>query len=54
MPSKTPKQRRLMGAALAAKRGAKTFPEAQKIAGQMSEKQLEDFARKPKKGKSYL
>ena len=56
MPSKTTKQRNLMGAALAAKRGKKSFPEAEKIAGQMSEKQLEDFARKPKarKGKSYL
>lgn len=56
MPSKTPSQRRLMGAALAAKRGKKTFPEAQKIAGQMSEKQLEDFAKGPakKKGKTYL
>jgi hypothetical protein len=45
-----------MGAALAAKRGAKSFPMAQKIAGQMSESQLEDFARKPKasKKKSYL
>ena len=42
-----------MGAALNAKRGGKSFPEAQKIAGQMGEKQLEDFARKPKK-KSYL
>jgi hypothetical protein len=40
-----------MGAALSAKRGNKTFPEAEKIASQMSEKQLEDFARKPK---SYL
>jgi hypothetical protein len=55
MPSKSSKQRNLMGAALAAKRGAKTFPAAQKIAGQMTEKQLEDFARKPKlKKKSYL
>ena len=53
MPSKSAKQRRLMGAALNAKRGGKSFPEAEKIAGQMSEKQLEDFARKPKK-KSYL
>jgi hypothetical protein len=44
-----------MGAALSAKRGKKTFPEAEKIAGQMSEKQLEDFARKPKAKKgSYL
>jgi hypothetical protein len=55
MPSKSNKQRRLMGAALAAKRGAKSFPEAKKIAGQMTEKQLEDFARNPKpKKKSYL
>ena len=43
-----------MGAALNAKRGGKTFPLAQKIAGQMNENQLEDFAKKPKKGKSYL
>lgn len=43
-----------MGAALAAKRGASTFPEAKKVASQMSEKQLEDFARNPKKKKSYL
>jgi hypothetical protein len=54
MPSKTAAQRRLMGAALSAKRGGKSFPLAQKIAGQMSEKQLEDFARKPKAKKSYL
>lgn len=53
MPSKTPKQRRLMGAALAVKRGeSKGFPEAKKVAGSMSEKKLEDFARnKPKKKK---
>jgi len=46
-----------MGAALGAKRGAKSFPLAQKIAGQMSEKQLSDFASNPvakvKKAKSY-
>jgi hypothetical protein len=57
MPSKSTKQRNLMGAALAAKRGAKTFPEAQRIAGQMTEKQLEDFAKKPAKPakpKTYL
>jgi len=56
MPSKTPAQRRLMGAALAAKRGGKSFPLARKIAGQMTETQLEDFARKTpakKKSKSY-
>jgi hypothetical protein len=49
MPAKSASQRRLMGAALAAKRGGKTFPEARKVASQMSEKQLEDFARKKKK-----
>jgi hypothetical protein len=57
MPSKTPAQRRLMGAALKAKRGGKAFPMARKIAAQMTESQLEDFARKspqPKKKKSYL
>jgi hypothetical protein len=52
MPSKTPKQRRLMGAALSVKRGeSKGFPEAKKVAGSMTEKQLEDFARKPKKSR---
>jgi len=49
MPAKSASQRRLMGAALSAKRGGKTFPEARKVASQMSEKQLEDFARKKKK-----
>lgn len=48
MPAKTQKQRNLMGAALAAKRGAQTFPEAMKLAKQMSEQQLVDFAKKPK------
>jgi hypothetical protein len=46
-----------MGAALAAKRGKSSFPEAQKIAGQMTEDQLKDFASSPKakkKGRSYL
>jgi hypothetical protein len=41
-----------MGAALAAKRGAKTFPLAQKISGQMSESQLVDFAKAVKKERS--
>jgi hypothetical protein len=43
-----------MGAALAVKRGeTKGFPEARKVAGSMSEKQLQDFATKakPKKKK---
>jgi Protein of unknwon function (DUF3008) len=52
MPAKTKKQQRTMGAALAVKRGeSKGFPMARKIAGGMSEKQLEDFARKPKRKK---
>jgi Protein of unknwon function (DUF3008) len=51
MPSTSAKQRRLMGAALSAKRGQKTFPRAQKLAGQMSEPQLKDFAQKPVKQK---
>jgi len=52
MPSSTRKQQRTMGAALAVKRGeSKGFPMARKIAKGMSEKQLEDFARKPKKKK---
>lgn len=57
MPSKSIKQRNLMGAALAAKRGKSSFPEANKIAGQMTEQQLVDFAKKPvkpKKKTSYL
>ena len=57
MPAKSPAQQRLMGAALGAKRGGKSFPLAQKIAGQMTENQLKDFATgpvKPKKAKSYL
>jgi hypothetical protein len=49
MPPKTAKQQHLMGAALAAKRGGKTFPEARKVARGMTEKQLEEFARKPKR-----
>jgi hypothetical protein len=49
MPSTSGKQQRLMGAALAAKRGAKSFPLARKLASQMTTKQLRDFARKRKK-----
>jgi ATP-dependent DNA ligase len=49
MPSKTKKQQHLMGAALAVKRGeSKGFPEARKVASGMTQKQLEDFARKAK------
>ena len=41
-----------MGAALAVKRGeSKSFPLARKLAKGMSEKQLEDYARKPRKKK---
>jgi hypothetical protein len=46
------RQQRTMGAALSVKRGqSKGFPLARKLAGQMSEAQLAEFARKPKKGK---
>ena len=42
---------RTMGAALAVKRGeSKGFGKARKIAGQMTEKQLKEFATKPKGG----
>ena len=65
MPSKSNSQRRLMGAALNSKRGGSTFPLAQKIGSEMTEKQLKEFATKPvvkppnpskltKKLKSYL
>jgi hypothetical protein len=59
VPAKSAAQRRLFGAALGAKRGQKTFPLAQKLAGQMTEDQLTDFAKTPKmpkipKAKSYL
>jgi hypothetical protein len=51
MPPRTPKQQRLMGAALAVKRGeSKAFPEARKVAKQMSAKQLKEYATKPKGG----
>jgi hypothetical protein len=40
-----------MGAALAVKRGqSKAFPEARKVASQMTGKQLKEFATKPKGG----
>lgn len=51
MPSKSKAQQNLMGAALSAKRGGKTFPAAKKVASQMSEKQLKDFAKGPRKKK---
>ncbi|MCD7973227.1 MAG: DUF3008 family protein [Candidatus Azobacteroides sp.] len=56
MPSRSEKQRRLMGAALSYKRGENKHPSAEikKVADSMSEKDLEDYASKPvgkKKGK---
>jgi len=50
MPAKSEKQRRLMGAALAYKRGESknVSEEIKKVANSMSEKELEDFASKPK------
>ncbi len=51
MPAVSAKQRRLMGAALAAKRGGKAAsPKVAKVAKGMSEKQLRDFAKRRKKG----
>jgi len=52
MPSETEPKRKLMGAALAAKRGKKPISKkVAKIASSMSEKQLRDFAKKPLKGR---
>jgi len=49
MPAKSEKQRRLMGAALAYKRGEnkQASEEIKKVANSMTEEQLEDFASKP-------
>ncbi len=53
MPAKSEKQRKLMGAALAYKRGESdtSSEEIRKVANSMSEKDLEDFASKPKSEK---
>ena len=54
MPSVSKSQRKLMGIALAIKRGEtpKSYSkEAAKLAGSMSEKQLKDYAKKVKKEK---
>lgn len=54
MPATSEKQRRAAGAALAAKRGKggkKKGGASAKMAESMTESQLRDFARKPKKGK---
>ncbi|MFV0328928.1 MAG: DUF3008 family protein [Dysgonomonas sp.] len=53
MPAKSEKQRRLMGAALSYKRGENknANDEIKKVANGMTEKELEDFASKPKSTK---
>ncbi len=54
MPAVSEKQRRAMGAALAAKRGeakVKRGSPSAKMAASMTESELEDFARKPKKSR---
>lgn len=49
MPAKSEKQRRLMGAALAYKRGENKHPseKIKEVAQHMTETELEDFASKP-------
>jgi len=54
MPATSEKQRKAMGAALAAKRGkgkAKKGSPSEKMEKGMSEGQLKDFAKKPMKAK---
>lgn len=53
MPAVSDKQRKLMGMALAYKRGDAKHASAQvkKLASHMSQKQLSDFAKKAKKKK---
>lgn len=53
MPAKSEKQRKLMGAALAYKRGENTnvSDEVKKVANSMTEGELKDFASKPKSEK---
>lgn len=53
MPAKSEKQRKLMGAALSYKRGENknASAEIKKVANSMTEKELEDFASKPKSNK---
>lgn len=53
MPAKSEKQRRLMAAALAYKRGDNKHPgeEVKRVAENMTETELEDFASKPKSKK---
>lgn len=54
MPAKSEKQRKFMGAALAYKRGENenVSDEVKKAANSMTEKELEDFASKPKSPKT--
>ena len=49
MPAVSERQRRLFGAALAAKRGHSTFRKAQKIAMHMPESKIRHFAKRLKK-----
>jgi hypothetical protein len=49
MPATSKKQAALFGAAIAAKRGKKTFPAAEKLAAQMPESKLKDFTKLKKK-----
>jgi len=53
MPAKSEKQRKLMGAALSYKRGEShtASDEIKKVSNSMSEKELEDYASKPKSSK---
>ncbi|MCD8103199.1 MAG: DUF3008 family protein [Alistipes sp.] len=53
MPAKSEKQRRLMGAALSYKRGENKHPseKIKEVADHMTEKELEDFAKKPRSKK---
>lgn len=54
MPAKSSRQRKLFGIALAIKRGKLSCsysPEACKIAKQLSESKIREFAKKPRKRK---
>lgn len=52
MPAKGEKQRKLMGAVYAAKKGGKpASKKVKEIAKHMTKKAARDFAKKPKKGK---
>lgn len=52
MPAESEKQRRFMGAVLAAKRGGRAIsPKVERAARSMTESQARDFAKKPVRGK---